>query len=161
MCPTRTSLPSPTKLYLVGSLRNPAVPALANKLREYGFDVFDDWYAVGPEADDKWMEYEKSRGRSYREALHGYAARNAYSFDYEHLSEAAGIVLVLPAGKSGHLETGWVVGKGKPAWVYFPDGEPDRWDVMYQFIFETGGDVCFGIDELLSDLIQRYQVAPE
>ena len=40
------------RLYVIGSLRNPAVPQVAKRLREAGFLVFDDWYAAGPEADD-------------------------------------------------------------------------------------------------------------
>jgi len=40
------------KLYLIGSLRNPRVPEVAEILRWNGHLVFDDWYAAGPEADD-------------------------------------------------------------------------------------------------------------
>src|ERR1041385_5062405 len=100
-------------LYLIGSLRNPAVPALGEALRAHGHEVFDDWYAAGPEADDKWKEYEVSRGRSYREALKGHAAKHVFEFDLHHLNRCDGCVLVLPAGRSGHLEFGFMCGKGK------------------------------------------------
>jgi len=30
-------------IYLIGSLRNPAVPEVAQKMRAVGIDVFDDW----------------------------------------------------------------------------------------------------------------------
>ncbi len=46
-------------IYLIGSLRNPNIPAIANELRTLGYEVFDDWYAAGPEADDYWKSYEK------------------------------------------------------------------------------------------------------
>ena len=46
-------------IYLIGSMRNPAVPVLANNLRKEGFKVFDDWSSPGPEADDYWQDYEK------------------------------------------------------------------------------------------------------
>ncbi len=59
-------------------------------------------------------------------------------------------VLVLPAGKSGHLELGYLIGQGKPAYIWMPE-EPDRWDVMYRF-----ADAVFigdtGIDELIVTL---------
>ena len=119
-------------IYLIGSLRNPKIPEIGDHLRERGFDVFDDWFAAGPIADDSWQEYEKGRGTSYPMALRGYAARHVFEFDYHHLSRADIAVLILPAGKSGHLEFGWMIGKGKPGYVLF-DKEPDRWDVMYQF----------------------------
>jgi hypothetical protein len=119
-------------IYLIGSLRNPRVPVLANQLRIAGFDVFDDWFAAGPEADDHWRDYEKQRGRSFKEALKGYPARHVFSFDYTHLQRARAAVLLAPAGKSGHLELGWILGQNKPGF-YFVDNSVDRWDVMLQF----------------------------
>lgn len=119
-------------IYLIGSLRNPEVPKVAEKLRIAGFEVFDDWYAAGPEADDCWQRYETARGRSYAEALHGYAAKHVYEFDKYHLDRCDMAVLLLPAGKSGHLELGYVAGLGKPTFIYL-DKTPERYDVMYQF----------------------------
>lgn len=118
-------------IYLIGSLRNPEVPNIANRLREAGLEVFDDWYAAGPEADDKWRDYERGRGRSYLDALGGAAARNVFEFDRRHLLKASAVVLVLPAGKSGHLELGWSLGRGVPGYILLDN--PERWDVMYQF----------------------------
>ena len=133
-------------IYLIGSLRNPQVPIIANQLRAAGLDVFDDWYAAGPEADDKWRDYEKQRGRSFKEALSGYAARNVFQFDHQHLARADAVVLVLPAGKSGHLELGWALGKGKPGFILLDS--PDRWDIMYQFA--TG--IVTSVRELIEEL---------
>jgi len=130
-------------IYLIGSLRNQQIPDVGNSLRDLGFDVFDDWFAAGPEADDKWQAYEKLRGRSYAEALQGYAARNVYNFDLTHLDRCDAGLLVLPAGKSGHLEFGRTIGKGKPGYILFPE-EPERWDVMYQF----ADAVFFSIDAM-------------
>lgn len=119
------------KLYLIGSLRNPEVPLLANRIRDLGFDVFDDWYAAGPEADDCWQAYEEARGHHYGEALCGYAAEHVFRFDLYHMTEANAAVLLLPAGKSGHLEFGYILGQEKPGYILFPE-PPERWDVMYQ-----------------------------
>ncbi len=130
-------------IYLIGSLRNPVVPKVGNILRAEGFEVFDDWYAVGPEADDKWREYEQARGRTYPEALQGHAARNTFTFDKRHLDQADIAVLVAPAGKSGHMELGYVLGTGRPGYILLDD--PERWDVMYQFA--TG--IAVSTDHLL------------
>lgn len=119
-------------IYIIGSLRNPLVPVVGNKLREVGFDAFDDWYGAGPEADDCWQRYEQQRGRPYERALYGAAAQNVYQFDKRHLDRCDGAVLIMPAGKSAHLELGYVIGQKKPGYVLF-DKEPERWDVMYQF----------------------------
>ena len=68
-------------IYLIGSLRNPRIPEIAEQLRNAGHEVFDDWYAAGPEADDYWQKYEQNRGHNYKQALEGYAAKHVYNFD--------------------------------------------------------------------------------
>lgn len=120
------------KVYIIGSLRNEEIPSLGNALRRIGITAFDDWHGAGPEADDFWKSYEVSRGRGYEEALYGEAARNTFDFDKRHLDECDAGVLVMPAGKSAHMEIGYLVGKGKRAYILF-DGYPERWDVMYLF----------------------------
>lgn len=137
-----------TTIYLIGSLRNPSIPLIGDHLRSKGFDVFDDWMAAGPTADDSWQEYEQGRGTSYPKALRGYAARHVFAFDLKHLDRADAGVLVLPAGKSAHLELGYMRGQGKRVYVLF-DKEPDRWDVMYQF-----ADEVFFDKEKLSEALE-------
>ena len=118
-------------IYLVGSLRNPQIPLIGNELRSRGFSVFDDWFAGGPEADDSWKDYEETRGRSYTSALDGFAAKHVFEYDKYHLDRASAGLMVLPAGKSGHLELGYLIGQGKPGFILLDT--VDRWDVMYQF----------------------------
>lgn len=136
-------------IYLIGSLRNPKVPKLAQILRGQGYEVFDDWYAAGPEADDHWQAYEKSRGHSLVAALDGYAAYHVFHYDKFHLERADAAVLVLPAGKSSHLELGYVIGLGKPGFILL-DGEPDRYDVMYRFATGVAADRLVLYDMLLN-----------
>lgn len=137
-------------IYVIGSLRNPKIPEIASKLRTAGHEVFDDWYAAGPEADDFWRTYERAKGNNYKQGLEGYAAKHVYSFDKHHLDRNDIAVLALPAGKSGHLELGYMIGKGKPGYILFDDKnlDPDRWDVMYQF----ATDVFFDIEALIEAL---------
>jgi len=132
-------------LYLIGSLRNPRVPVIGNQLRELGWDVFDDWYSAGEKADDAWQAYEKQRGHSFAQALDGYAAQHTFGFDREHIERCQIGLLVLPAGKSGHLELGVMIGQGKPGFILL-DGEPERYDVMYNFatqVFEGADEMLF------------------
>lgn len=138
-------------IYLIGSLRNPSIPKLAAALRKEGHEVFDDWHAAGPEADDHWQSYEKARERSYTDALSAPAATNVFRFDKRHLDKADTVVLVMPAGKSGHLEFGYSIGMGRKGIVFF-DKEPERWDVMYRFAYENGGSVVCSVDELINAL---------
>ena len=138
---------TPRKIYLVGSLRNPAISECATKLRAAGHSVFDDWYAAGEKADDAWRDYEKARGRTYREALRGHAAEHVFAFDIRHLYDADTVVLLLPAGKSGHMEIAWAAGKGKHTHIVL-DQDYDRWDVMYKFVDE----VWDSVDDLIAGL---------
>lgn len=131
------------KYYLIGSLRNPEIPKIGNALREIGLDIFDDWFAGGPIADDSWKEYEQGRGHTYQQALSGLAARHVFEFDKHHLDDCDGAVLALPAGKSGHLELGYMVGRGKYTAILLDN--PDRWDVMYQF----ATNVYFSFEEMI------------
>lgn len=134
-------------VYLIGSLRNEKIPHIANEIRKLGYEVFDDWFSPGPEADDFWRKYEKVRGSTYKEALNNYAGKHIYEFDKFHIDRANIGILYMPGGKSAHLELGYMIGQGKRCFVLF-DKEPDRWDVMYQF----AEDVFFSFDELKEKL---------
>lgn len=131
-------------IYLIGSLRNARVPLMASLLRDQGHDVFDDWYAAGPEADDKWRDYEQGKGNDLVAALDGYAAKHVYEFDLSHLKRCDAGILLLPSGRSGHLELGFMAGLGKKTYILL-DGEPDRYDVMYRFATQC----CRTTEELL------------
>lgn len=138
-----------TSVYIIGSLRNPEIPKVGAKLRAQGFEVFDDWYAAGPEADDHWKAYEVARGRTFKQALQGRAARNVFRFDKANLDRADLAVLVLPAGKSGHLELGYFIGTGKPGFI-LTEPNSDRWDVMYAF----ANEVFFSESEMVNHMMR-------
>lgn len=139
------------KVYLIGSLRNPDVPYIGNKLRALGFDVFDDWFAGGPEADDYWQQYEETRGRTFVEALYDRYATHIWAFDREHLDSSHLAIMVCPVGRSAHLELGYIIGQGKPGYIYLPE-DLDRWDVMYRFA--TG--VFTDVDSLVTHMKEVY-----
>ena len=144
-------------LYLIGSLRNEQVPHLAKELRDVmpDFEIFDDWFSPGPEADDYWRNFEKVRGSTYKEALDNWAAKHVFEFDKYHIDRSQIGVLYMPAGKSGHLELGYMLGAGKLGYILF-DEEPERWDVMYQF----ATDVFFSKEELFEELkkLNKYKL---
>jgi hypothetical protein len=136
-------------IYIIGSLRNPKVPVIANAIRKAmpAVEVFDSWYAPGPHADDYLRDYAKNKGLNYKQTLQDHAAKHIFAFDLHHLKRATDVVLVMPAGKSGHLELGWALGQGKRGYVLF-DKAPKRVDIMYQFATE----IFFNLQELLQAL---------
>lgn len=145
------------KVYIIGSLRNPVIPEVSETLRkETEYEVFDDWYAAGPEADDFWKSYEVNRGHSYSEALDGYAAKHVFDFDKHHLDTSSAAILVLPAGRSGHLELGYMAGKGARTYILLDKGYVDegRYDVMYRF----ANIVTLDLQEIIKDLKENNNV---
>ena len=121
-----------SSIYVIGSLRNPKIPQVANILREAGHDVFDDWFSPGRQCDDRWQEYERARGRTYLEALAGYHAEHQFEFDLRHIRRVEVGVLVAPAGKSAHMELGYMIGRGQRGYILLEE-EPKRFDLMYKF----------------------------
>ena len=134
-------------IYLIGALKNAAIPLYGNQLRAEGYDVFEDWISPGPDADTYLYEYEKQRGHGYKEALRGYAAQHNFHFDKFHLDRCDMAIMIMPCGKSGHLELGYVIGSGKPGYILFEE-EPARFDLMYNF----ATDVFFNMPDLIKEL---------
>ena len=144
----------PNGIYLIGSLKNENIPIIATELREIlKIEIFDDWFSPGPDADDYWRQYEKTRGSTYKQALSNWAGKHVFEFDKHHIDRLDIGVLVMPAGKSAHLELGYMLGQGKRGYVFF-DKEPERWDVMYQF----ATNVFFNKEELINELIKVVNV---
>lgn len=138
------------KIYLIGSLKNGNIPILAGRLRSHtSHDVFDEWHAPGPEADDFFDAYRKRRGWDYKTALQSSLAKDIFEFDKKHLRESDIVVLVMPAGKSGHLELGYCAGLGKQTFILM-DKEPERVDMMHQF-----ADKIFMTEQELIDELRR------
>ncbi len=143
------------RVHIIGSLRNDSIPDIAAVLRERGYEVVDEWHSAGPEADDYWQAYEDKRGRTYVEALKGRQAENIFLFDMVHIDLADCVVLVMPAGKSSHLELGYAIGGGKLGIVLL-DGTPDRYDVMPNL----AASVCANLDDLTTLLAEVLPINP-
>lgn len=140
-------------IYLIGSLSNLGIRDIANRMRREGLVVFDDWISGGSDMDRMWQEYEKLRGRSYKEALKGFHARNVFRFDKSALDKADCAVLIMPCGRSGHIELGYVIGTGRPGYILF-ESEPERFDQMYQFCT----DIFFSEKEMIRYFSNKNQI---
>jgi hypothetical protein len=132
------------KIYIIGALKNSDIPEIAAQIRP-NYDVFDQWITPGPDADQYLFEYAKKRGWNYKEALTCYAARNNFEFDKRHIDSSDIVIMVMPCGKSGHLELGYSIGAGKEAHILF-DKEPERFDLMYNFV--PVENIHFSLDSL-------------
>jgi recombination endonuclease VII len=142
-------------VYIIGSLRNDKVMEVADGVRSLGCKAFDDWISAGPEADDYFQKYYTRRGLTYAEALRSEPAEHIFYFDKSHLDLCDAGILVMPAGKSGHLELGYLAGKGKRTFI-LQDKDPERYDIMPQFA-DTG--VFSTMESLLETL--KHEIPPQ
>ena len=138
-------------IYVAGSLRSPLPGEVAEALRKEGHSVFDSWRAPGPDADDHWKAYEKSKGLTFLEALRGPAARQTFEFDKRWLDQADALVAVMPFGRSAMAECGYMKWYNrKPVYILLDEG---RWDVMLQFFDRADkGGIYDNLDDLLVDI---------
>lgn len=119
-------------IYIIGSLKNDQILTVHKDLESIGLEPFSDWKCPGPDADDFLRDYYRARGLSYSEILESYGVQHVFNFDKTHLERCDAALMVMPAGKSGHLELGYCRGLGKPAFILM-DQEPERVDVMHAF----------------------------
>lgn len=120
-------------VYIGGSMSNrDGIAKVAAVLRIRGLVPFYDWIMPGEETDQKWREFSERMGETYLDALESAHAKNVFEFDKRWLDRSDAFVLVLPAGRSAHLEAGYMIGQGKPVAILLEE-ENSRWDVMYRF----------------------------
>lgn len=131
-------------IYIVGSLSNPQVEVVANRLRESGIDAFDQWRAA---KGDFWADYAVRNKMPFKEAIKMDFVETAFQFDMKYLRLCSAGVLVMPAGRSGGLELGWLLGQGKPGYILY-DGEPERPDLMAKL----ATDIFFNVEDLVKEL---------
>ena len=138
------------RIYVASSWRNQYQPGVVDALRDAGHDVYDfrnpkpgdtgfQWSAIDPD----WQQWS---GDAYRAALVHPIAEAGFANDFEAMQWADTCVLVLPSGRSAHLEAGWMAGRGKEVFVLmFGENEPE---LMYKF----ANAICLSVGELLKRL---------
>lgn len=103
------------KVYIIGSLKNREIPDIKIRLSKLDFDAFAFWFSAGcafceHSADESWRAFHEKLGHTYRQALKCPDAENIFNFDKRHLDDCDIAILFLPAGRAGHLESGYVRG---------------------------------------------------
>jgi hypothetical protein len=143
------------KIYLASSWKNQRmVLALADILEPRGFLVDAFCRKAGDrkvsfhwsEMVDDEIELQKYDAISF---LDDGRVKAAFTEDKKWLDWADAVIMVMPCGRSSHLEGGYAKGQGKLLYLFgdFPKGELD---VMYRFadgLFRTEG-----IEELITAL---------
>jgi hypothetical protein len=139
------------KIYLASSWRNKEQPGVVTALREAGHDVYD--FRNPPHGIPngfRWSEidpnWEAWRAADYREKLQTPLAQQGFASDFNGMKWAEFGVLLLPCGRSAHLELGWMAGVGKRTIIWTHDGqEPELMALLADAI-------CITFAEVLTEL---------
>jgi hypothetical protein len=141
------------RIYVASSWRNTYQPAVVQVLRAAGHEVYDfrhpapgdDGFAW-TEIDPAWLSWTPAQ---YRAALQHPRAHVGFTHDRLALQRADVTVLVLPCGRSAHLELGYAAGVGQRTAVLML--EPCEAELMYLLVDR----VCLSIDELQAFLLEQ------
>jgi len=136
------------RIYLASSWRNAYQPTLVTALRREGYDVYDfrhpapgnegfQWAAIDPH----WQTWTPAQ---YQAALEAPLAALGYAQDKLALDRADVTILLLPCGRSAHLELGYAIGRGQHTAILMR--EPMEAELMYKMAER----ICLSTEELFS-----------
>ncbi|MFZ5805605.1 MAG: hypothetical protein ACOY3I_00140 [Verrucomicrobiota bacterium] len=139
---------------MASSWRNKIFPEVVKRLRAEGFDVYDFRTPVENDAKKfEWSDISKDwqqwSAEKFREQLSHPLAERAFLTDWNACLKADAAVLLLPCGRSAHLEAGYFIGAKKPLIVLLSDAEPE---LMYKMT----PDICLNIDEVIAALRKYF-----
>lgn len=110
----------PKYVYVASSWRCAMQPAVIHTLRAAGIDCYDfrnpeggtgfGWQEVMPSFD---IDEQLADADEYVRGLDHPRSVEGFNADFDAMERADTFVLVLPCGRSAHLELGWAVGAGK------------------------------------------------
>ena len=127
----------PSYVYVASSWRNPYQPAVCAVLKAAGIDHYDfrnppestafSWDQVGIPMIAGLTDRD-----IYLKGLEHPTAQAGFAADFAAMDKADTFVLILPCGKSAHLELGWAVGQGKRTAILLED--PIQPELMYRMV---------------------------
>ena len=148
------------KVYVASSWRNPAQQEVVRALRHDGHDVYDfknpvpgdvgfSWRGVTDVSLERWDAEHFSR-----QVLDHPVAARGFGYDMDALSACSACVLLLPCGRSAHLELGYAVGQGRLTIVLMPKlDEPELMVRMCDYVETT-------LDGVRQQLARLTRTAP-
>jgi len=158
------------KIYVASSWRNELQPGIVAQLREAGHEVYD--FRNPPDAGRgevmggrgtgsgfQWSEidpnWRKWTAKQYRQALENPIAKRGFDSDFGAMQWCDICLLVLPCGRSAHLELGWCAGDRKRTIVLTRDGEEP------ELMADMATAICINMDEVLKTIptLMRFDLS--
>ena len=122
------------KVYVASSWRNRTQPLVVETLRAWGHEVYDFRHPYIGNDGFQWAEidpqWERWSPQQFIQALTSDLAYDGFQSDAKALRDTDAVVMVMPCGRSSHLELGWAAGAGKPTAILL-DG-PCEPELMYK-----------------------------
>lgn len=145
------------KIYVASSWRNAYQQEVVNVLRAAGHEVYD-FKNPGPgkegfawsDIDPDWKKWSCG---TFVDALQHPIAEQGFDNDFDAMQWADACVMVMPCGRSAHVEAGWMQGAGKPTIVLLSTAEPE---LMYKMFSKLAQN----ISEVLEHLKYLEEVEP-
>lgn len=139
------------RIYAASSWRNPIQPEIVNLLKANGHQVYDFRKTRREKAGFQWADMDKEwqswTKESYVRLLET-TPDAAFGFvaDYRAMQWADTCVLILPCGRSAHIEAGYFNGANKRLIIYMPElQEPE---LMYLM----ANKIVLNTEQLLKEL---------
>ena len=141
------------KIYVASSWRNLLQPGIVVSLRSLGLEVYDFRNPIPDNHGFSWRsihpDWERWTPAQWRDALSHPISQDGYALDRGGMDWADACVLVLPCGRSAHLEAGFMAGQGKP--VYTLLMEPQEPELM-SLLLGPPEHICISMGELFDAL---------
>lgn len=135
-----------SRIYVASSWRNPDQPLAVKYLRGSGFEVYDFRNPAPGDSGFGWSEidpcWQQWSQEDFRDALDNPIAEDGFRKDFEAMEWADAFLLLMPCGRSAHLEAGWALGAGKPTAILLSGGEPE-------LMYKMAGALCLDLDEVV------------
>jgi hypothetical protein len=139
------------KIYVASSWRNERQPEVVEQLRAAGHGVYDFRHPAPGNDGFHWSEIDPDwKGwtpEQFIEALDHPVAEAGFGHDWNAMRWADACVLVMPCGRSAHLEAGYFVGAHKRLVILLSDGEPELMYSMAYAVCADMGEVLTSLDE--------------
>lgn len=150
-------LSEPRRIYVASAWRNPRQHLVVAALRGAGHEVYDFKQPTPGANGFHWSEIDPSwtgwSADSFREALQHPVAQAGFASDFGAMEWADTGVMVMPCGRSAHLEAGYFVGAHKPLYILL-DAQQEP-----ELMYSMATALCVEMYELV-DLLGIYHGEP-
>ena len=147
------------RIYVASSWRNEVHPQVVKILRDAGHEVCDFRLPDPNNPGFSWGDiagaWKDWRVEDYIEGLKHPIAHAGFLADKNALDWCDTCILLLPCGKSAHLEAGYAIGKGKDVFIVL---DPHNVEPELMYLFAGQDHVVSDISQVLPKLENMGQI---